>query len=367
MRTTNWQLFRFTIIYLSSQTIIFLIPILISSSSYQGWIALLGGFLLSLIFMCFTVYVGKLRPNQAWINFGEDIVGKWPHKLVLLVILCWSVYYVSNDIENFVLFFGSNYFRGTPPLFIQCVLAVVIMYTAMLGFPTIVYMADGIFLGFLLTIIILFILFVPLADFNMMPAFIHYHNPGIALKDSTVVWSWFGEWFIFLFIAPDIKFDAKVLKKFIFASAFVLVAVLIGWTLIMMSFGPHLGQELQYPFLEMVRSSRQDSLLGNTDPLLIGLWSSTMFIHSSFLIYIASKCISKLTNRRMKLQIPILTLISLIIAYLYSRNIGVYYRHYNSFATNIVWIIVETIPIYYAIIGFFRYRKKTAKRQSAGD
>lgn len=362
MRTTNWQMFRFFIIFFSSQTTIFLIPTIISSSSYQGWIALLGGSALGLILLWFTIYVGKLRPNQAWVHFGKDIVGKWVHKFMLLLLLCWCVYYVSFDIENFVLFFGSNYLRGTPPIFIQCMIGLVIMYTANLGFSTIAYMADGIFLIFFITIIFLFNLFIPNADFNMLPAFIHYHDPGIAFKDSIVVMSWFGEWIVLLFIAPDLKIDTKMLKRLILAGIFIFATVLIGWLLIMMSFGPHLGQELQFPLLEMIRSSRFNNLLGNTDPLLIGLWSSSLFIHSSFLIYIASKCFSNLTNHKgRKLHVPLLTVASTTIAFLYSQDLVAFYKHYNSFTTVILWLIIESIPVYYTVIAFIRNRKVVVK------
>lgn len=362
MQTSKWQLFRFFVIFFSSQTTIFLIPTLIATSSYQGWIALIAGSLLGLILLWFTFRLGMLRPNQAWVNFGKDIIGKWPHKFMLLMLLCWCVYYASYDIENFVLFFGSNYLRGTPPLFIQCVIGLVIMYTASLGFTTIAYMADGLFVVFFLTMIIIFNLFLPNADFNMLPAFIHYHDPGIALKDSIVVMSWFGEWIALLFVVPDLKLEAKMLKRLVLTGIFVLVTVLIGWSLTMMTFGPHLGKELQYPFLELVRSSKQDNLLGNSDPLLIGIWSSSMFIHSSFLIYIASKCVSSLFNNKgRKIYIPFLTMASITIAFLYSRDVGRYYDHYNSLAIVVIWLIVESIPIYYTIVAFFRFRNKTAE------
>jgi spore germination protein KB len=182
------------------------------------------------------------------------------------------------------------------------------------------------------------------------------------MKDSIEVMSWFGEWIVLLFVAPDLKLEAKMLKRLVITGICVLITVLIGWSLTMMTFGPHLGQQLQYPFLEMVRSSKQDNLLGNTDPLLIGLWSSSMFIHSSFLIYIASRCVSSLFNTKArKIYIPFLTIASITIAFLYSRHIGSYYKHYNSYAIAVIWLIVESIPIYYAITAFFRFRNKTAK------
>lgn len=362
MRTTKWQLFRFTIIYYSSQTSIFLIPTIIGSSSYQGWIALSAGCGLSLILLRFTIYLGKLRPDQAWVDFGKEILGKWGHGLMVVLLLCWCVYYASYDIENFVLFFGSNYLRGTPPWFIQCVIGLVIIYTAKLGFSTIVYMSEGIFLIFVVAIAFAYYLFVPNADLHMLPALIHYHDPGIAFKDTIVVTSWFAEWVVFLFIVPDMKIAGKILKRLVFAGLFLYLIVLVGWVLTLLNFGPKLGAELQYPFLELVRSSSHDTLLSNIDPLLIGLWSSSMFIHSSFLIYVAYRCAAYLTkDRGKKYLIPFLTAASAAIAFTYSRNLAIYFRDYSSFTVVLLWLVVEFIPVYYTVIASFRFRKRRAR------
>ncbi|MCL6604805.1 MAG: GerAB/ArcD/ProY family transporter [Paenibacillus sp.] len=359
MLTTKWQLFRFTLIYLSSQVTVFLIPILMSSSSYQGWIALVAGFGLSLIVLMFTIHLGALRPNQAWVDFGKDIFGKWIHRAMLLLLLCWCIYFTSFDIENFVLFFGTNYLRDTPPLFIQCVLGLVIMYTARLGFSTIVYMSDGIFLIFCVATIFSLYLLLPNTDLDMLPALVHYHNPRIAIKDSIMVTSWFAEWVVFLFVAPDLKIEAKILKKLMLAASCVLLIVFTSWLLTLLSFGPHLGKELYYPLIDMVRSSYQDNLLSNIDPLLIGVWSSSMLIHSSFLIYVAFKCLSSLTKERGKNYIiPFLTSIAVGIAYIYSRNIADYFIHYTSYTLVIIWLVVECIPIYYSLAAFIRFRKR---------
>ncbi|KGE17162.1 GerAB/ArcD/ProY family transporter [Paenibacillus wynnii] len=358
MQTTRWQLFRFTLIYLCSQVTVFLIPILITTSSYQGWIALLAGFALSVIILMFTIHVGMLRPNQAWVDFGRDIVGKWGHRFVLVILLCWCIYFVAFDIQNFVLFFGSNYLRGTPPLFLQCVLGLVIMYTASLGFTALVYMADGIFLIFCAAIVFSLFIFLPNAEFSMLPALIHYHEPGIAVKDSFVVMSWFAEWVVFLFVVPDLKMEARMFKKIFLAGLAVLIIVLLDWLMTLLHFGPHLGKDLNYPLVDMVRSSSQDDILSNIDPLLIGVWSSSMFIHSSFLIYVAFRCVSNLTKGRgSKYIIPALITVSVAIAYIYSRNIASYFIHYKSFTTALIWLFVECIPVYYSIGAFIRFRK----------
>lgn len=362
MRTTNWQMFRFSLVFFNSQTTIFLIPILVSSSGYQGWISLAGGCCMGLVLLFLTMQLGKLRANQAWVDFGKEIMGKWIHKLLVLLLLCWCVYYSSYDIENFVLFFGSNYMRGTPPLFIQIVIGLVIMYTASLGFATLVYMADGIFLIILAATIFTIYLFMPNADFSMLPALIHHFDPGLAFRDTISVTSWFSEWVVFLFVAPELKINNKMMKRMMVAQLVITFTVLVGWMFTILNFGPHLGRELRYPFLEMVRSSSHDNFLGNMDPILIGLWSSSMFIHSAFLIYVASRCILYLTNHKgQKFMIPFLTCCSITLAYLYSRNITKYFSDFSSHTAVMFWLVVECIPLYYLIVATIRSKIKAAR------
>lgn len=357
MRTSKWQMTRFSIVYLGSQSTMFLIPGLIESSSYQGWIGLILGGLLGLISLYFTIQVGKLRPDKNWVDFGAEIMGKWLHRAMVILLMSWCIYYASYDIENFVLFFGANYLRGTPPLFIQIVIGLVIMYTAHLGFASIVYMSEGIALIFIFSTILSVYLFIQHADFSMLPAFIHYHDPHIIFKDSITVMSWLGEWVVFLFVAPELKISNKMLKRFSVAGIVLIMIMLLGWTMTMLNFGAYLGKELQYPYLQLVRSSSSDDLLGNSDPLLIGIWSSSMFIHSSFLIYVAYKCALYLTKQKAKkVMIPILTLCSITIAYLYSNNVAKYNHDYYAFRTVVFWLIVEFIPMYYYIVAMIRMK-----------
>lgn len=355
MRTTNWQIARFSLVYYTSQTVIILIPIIIAQSGYQGWISVVLGSIGSMILLFFTIQVGKLRADRAWVDFGQEFMGKWVHRLLVFVLLSWCVYYASYDIENFVLFFGSNYMRGTPALFIQLVVGAVILYTASQGFSTIVYMADGIFLLLIATVLFSVYLFFPNAEFEMLPAFIHYHEPKLIFHDTVRVISFLAEWVVFLFMAPELKINNNMLKRLLVSEIVLTFCMLVGWLLTMLNFGPHLGKNLLYPFLDMVRSSSHDDILGNLDPFLIGIWSCSMFIHSSFLIYVAYKCALSLTKQKgKKYMLPFLVGCSVCIAYMYSRSITRYYRDFSSYITVLLWLSVECIPVYYYIAAFIR-------------
>jgi spore germination protein KB len=360
--TTKWQMSRFAFILMNAEVTIFLVPYLIASSSYQAWIAVVVGGVLSLGILACTCYVGHLQKRRAWVDFGRDIIGKWPHRAVLALLICWCVLSVSDDIENFVLFFGSNYLRGTPPVFIQLVAALVIWSTVRHSFATLVYMADGLVLVIGAALFLAGLLFVRDANYQMLPALIHYHDWTLVAKDSSVVVSWLATWVLYLFIMPELQLDRKIFKNFAVAQLLVMIVLTGGWLLTLLNFGPQLASKLKYPYMDIIRSATHNSILGNIDPLLIGVWSSSLFLHSAFLLYVAYRCTTALLKGKGGEQ-PVKALLvaaSTLIAFAFSQNVPFYERFYHSYGLVLVWLFVEGIPVYYSVVALIKYRKKKA-------
>ncbi|MEY9093859.1 GerAB/ArcD/ProY family transporter [Paenibacillus sp. RC84] len=364
MRSTSWQTFRFATIYMISQPIAFLITPLISTSGYQGWISLLLGGLISALFLCCTVYIGRLSPGVPWVQSGEQMIGKWPHRFFLFVVLYWCVYYVSIDLESFTLFYGSIYMRETPQWFLQLIIGLVIVITARWGFVSIVYMADGLFLITLLGIAIILGLFTANANFQMFPALWTHHKMGLAFRDTFTAVSWFGEWFVFLFMVPHLKFGPKTLRNLLSACLLVTFAVSLQWMLTLFNFGSYYGRRIQYPLLELIRSSTLSGFLGNADPLLIGLWTTSMFIHDAFLLYVATKCAAQLFKfQTRKAILPLLGGTAVVAALQYSRDTTRFLTDMNSLSIVLFWVLVDALPVYYAVIVYVRIKFSKKKFQ----
>lgn len=130
---TPWQLFRFAFVYLNAIPTGFLVTPLLWGSAYLGWMAILIGWGANLILLWFTVKVGRWDPDRSWIDFGQDLLGKWIHYPIILLILFWSVNYIGLDIEGFTLFFDTNYMRETPQWFIILIVGLVVTLTARWG------------------------------------------------------------------------------------------------------------------------------------------------------------------------------------------------------------------------------------------
>lgn len=361
MKSTSWQTFRFAFVYIHSQPTAYLITPLIATSAYLGWLSILAGGLLGLLILWFSIRLGMYSSDRSWVEFGHEIAGKWIHRLVLALLVFWAVTYSSTDIESFTLFYGSNYMRETPQWFIHIIVTVVIIFTARRGFATLVYMSDGLFLISLTAMVLTFASFFKDADIHQFTGLFRHRNFGSLAKDSLFVFTFLGEWLVFLFIAPYLQIGWRTLRNLASACVLVTLAVTIQWTLTFINFGPHLGRLLQYPLVELIRSS-VSGLLGNSDPLLIGLWATSMFMHSAFLLQIAARCLAKLTGVR-QLHGPLITILggtAAIFAYQYARNPIIYQDDFTSFKTTLFTVFVQCIPLYYWIAMVVR-RKSPAK------
>ncbi|NMO95979.1 GerAB/ArcD/ProY family transporter [Paenibacillus lemnae] len=357
MRQSPWQLFRFAFIYLNSQPTAYLIPPLLAGAGYLGWISIIGAMICSLLLLYCTVRLGMADPETSWLYFGERIVGKWPHTLVLILIVFWIITYVAVDIESFTLFYGSNYMRATPQWVIQIVLGFVIIITARWGIVPLIYMADGLFFLTIFSIVLTLASFSKDAHYDWLPGMITHHNFGSVWKQILFSLSFVGEWIVFLFLAPLIKINRQAFRNLACSVMLITLAVVIEWGLTLLNFGLELARILQYPLVELIRSSIT-GLLGNSDPIIIGLWATSMFIHSSFLLQIGAHIMAKLLNvHGLEMEKPLITLLggsASISAYQLGLNPALYQKQFSSFAAVLFWIVIALIPVVYLIILKFK-------------
>ncbi|MVO98354.1 GerAB/ArcD/ProY family transporter [Paenibacillus lutrae] len=355
MHTTSFQTFRFACIYMLTIPLAFMIPPLIATSGYQGWIGMVIGGAVNIVLILGTYKLGKMTAGQSWVDFGEKIAGKWGHRAVLLLLVFWSVYYVSLDIEQFSLFYGTLYMRETPSWVLQFMIGVVIWVTTRWGFTTLVYIADGTFIIILLGIVFLLILFSADADYQMLPALLTHYDSSIVFNDVMSVISWIGEWFIFLFITPHIPFDKKTLRNLLLSNTLVTFSVLVTWLLVILNFGIHYGSQLKYPILQLIRGTSFTGLIGHADPVFIGLWATSMIIHDAFLIYVGVACIGHLLKLQEKKPLnAILVGTATVAAFQYSQNISWFQKELTEAGFISFWVVINGIPLYYLILALVR-------------
>ncbi|MCG7382656.1 GerAB/ArcD/ProY family transporter [Paenibacillus sp. ACRRY] len=356
---TAGQAYRFMFVYLYSEPVAFLLQRLFKMSGYQGWLSTIGGFLLSLIFLIFTYKLGSLYPDKPWLSFGEKIVGKSVHQIYIGLIIMLCIYLLSIDVENFIVFLQSMYLPETPIWLTAGITLLCVSLSARSGLFTIVFMSEGIFVVQLITSTFLVPTVGGGGNPGILTSMLTHHELSEIIFGSLSTMPWFSEWMMFLFLAPAIAFRRNMLKSMFFAGGTVVIFIIVFWMFTLMNFGPYVAASFRYPLLEMIRFARYGDFLDNLDPVLIAIWSTTMFTRSSFLLYVASVCLSKLVGiKQQKSFVYLLGGTAAAIVLQYAKDAASYELAIRSYAVPVYTVIIESMPILYISIYWIRSMAK---------
>ncbi|WP_336779572.1 GerAB/ArcD/ProY family transporter [Paenibacillus illinoisensis] len=361
---TAGQAYRFMFVYLYSEPVAFLLQRLFKMSGYQGWLSTIGGFTISLIFLLSTYKLGSLHPDKPWISFGDKIVGKYVHQIYVGLIAMLCIYLLSIDVENFLVFLQSMYLPETPIWLTAGITILCVCLSARSGLITIVFMSEGIFVVQLITSTLLIPTVGGGGNPGILMSMLTHHDPSEILFGSLSTMPWFSEWMLFLFLAPAIVFRRPLLKSMFFAGATVVIFIIFFWMFTIMNFGPYVAASLRYPLLEMIRFARYGDFLDNLDPVLIAIWSTTMFTRSSFLLYVASVCLSRLFGvERQKSFVYLLGGTAAAMVLQYAKDAASYELAIRSYAVPVYTLTIESMPIVYVAVHWLRGLKiKKANR-----
>ncbi|MDT0122180.1 GerAB/ArcD/ProY family transporter [Paenibacillus sp. RRE4] len=365
---TSGQAYRFMFVYLYSEPVAFLLQRLFKMSGYQGWISTIGGFLISLILLMFTYRLGSLYPDRAWLSYGEEVVGKMIHRFFTSLIALLCLYLLSIDVENFIVFLQSMYLPQTPIWLTSSITLLCICLTARSGLVAIVFISEGIFLVQLLTSTLLLPSVGGGGNPEILIAMATHHDWSEIFMGSISTMPWFSEWMLFLFLAPAVAFRRPMFTSMVWAGCTVVIFILFFWVFILMNFGPYVAASLRYPLLELVRFARYGDFLDNLDPVLIAIWSTTMFTRSSFLLYVSSVCLSSISGVRQNKSLTfIIAGTAAVIVMQYARDAAAYELAIRSYAIPAFTLLVESMPIVYVAVYWLRpgNRKKATKASPA--
>lgn len=355
VKLSSAQVYRFAFVYLYSEPISFLIQRLFKMSAYQGWLSVLGGFGLSLVLLFFTVKLGQTFPDRGWDDFGADIVGQKLHRLMLLLVGIYAIALASVDVENFIIFLRTIYLPDTPVWMVTLLTVLCIALTSRQGLLTIVYMSEGIFLLQVVASLLVFPAIVEGRQKEIILAMLTHHDLGQIVSGSLSTMPWFSEWAIFLFLAPFTSFLLPIGRALMLGGFTVVVILITYWLLILMNFGPYVSEELQYPLLELIRFARYSDFMSNLDPALISFWSTTMFMRTSFQLYVASLCFSRVTGIEAKSLVFLIASSLAAIVLQYAADTIEYEKSIRSYAIAAYAMVMDSFPILYMLVYWWRY------------
>ncbi|TDG00183.1 GerAB/ArcD/ProY family transporter [Paenibacillus piri] len=286
-RISQLQLGLLIIMFHFSTATGFLMALIFSKAEYDGWLVILfsaaGGLLITYV----SVALGRQRENEFIVHYGKELLGRWLHIVMMVGTSFFFIHLASIVLRQLTDFLVQIYLPTTPSWMIATLMGFSAAIAVRSGLETIFRCASGFF----------FIVFGVIAIAPMLVGNELNGDRAAALWTHLYDWKflassytfipWFGEMFLVLFIFPNIANSQKTYRSILWSTLFTVVFIEMVFVLCLLLFGAHLSAQMSYPILEVVRFIRIGDFLENLDPFLVAVWTASILVKISILLYIS--------------------------------------------------------------------------------
>ncbi|MBT2729697.1 GerAB/ArcD/ProY family transporter [Bacillus sp. ISL-75] len=293
-KITPNQITLFLILYFFSTFVGFFSVQLIEKAQYDSVLVICISGFVGCIYAYLTVKLANRRPKEFIVHYGKEIFPYWIHFFLMGFIFLFCLHGCSILLREYDDFLILVYLPGTPGWAVGTLFGIVIAITARLGVVAIFRAAQGLFFIILFSLLFNNIFIGKELKFDRWMAFVTNHTfPGI-LKGSYFTSPFLAELVLFVFIFPFFTEKNKTLKSMVWGIIFACILITTQMVSMLLLFGPSLISHLSFPMLEMVRFIHIGELIENLDPLLIAVWSTTVYLKISFFLYLSSFILAQL-------------------------------------------------------------------------
>ncbi len=356
-RITQNQLLLFFTLYFYSTAAGFSFGPLVKQSEYDAWIVLYVGALSGGLLAFFTIKLAQRRPYEYLVHYGKDILPVWIHVPFMMILFFFYLHlgaYILREYEDFMV---QTYLPTTPGAAVGIIFGFVIAITVRLGIETLFRTAQGLFFIILIAVLLQNFFIGNEFEWDRWMAFITNHQLQGVLKGSYSIAPWFGEVILLVFFFPLIAENKKTVKSVIWALVISTVMLVVNVVSILFLFGPDLASHLTYPTLELIRYIHIADFIENMDPLLVAIWSTTVFLKVSITLYVAVIILSQLF--RLKDYRPFtfsLAMVMITMSLQMSENTAQLNDFFETSWATFAYF-VEFIPILYLVVDTVKRRK----------
>lgn len=324
----------------------------------DGWmIMILGGLLivppLVIINKIFDIY-----PDKDFFQIGEEVLGKWIFKLILIIILFHFIIlsalvtrYLGEIIKAFLLV-------TTPIEFIILTFIITTSYLARSEMHIIGRASYHIYPLIVGYIIVLSLISLVDSDFtNILPVF-QSNLKDVPKSLTTTFFSYSGIEVLFLFLpfAEDRKGNLKASLKGI---SIIIVMYTLMFIIVLSQYGIKSLQNQTFPTLSFIKEIDLPGLfIENLDGFVMGIWVVIIFATMAVYYYGSGKILSSIVKTESH-DIFIIPLIPIIyIISLMPLNIIDLEEKLGGLSNYTGVFVIIFVPIIIYIIGYFKVRRR---------
>ncbi|AGL00894.1 GerAB/ArcD/ProY family transporter [Desulfoscipio gibsoniae] len=251
----------------------------------DAWLSMLLATLLALPIAWVTASLGTLFPGKTLVEYTEDILGKWPGKLLGLLYLLWFIHICSIMIREYGNFLIDVFMPETPLIVINILGAALAAYTVKNGLEVLARV-NQIFLPIILiSVILIFLLALPEMKLERFLPVFEAETVKI-FKGAIVPWGWMGEIITFAMLIPFLAQPGQT------RHTAVITIPLVGlfFTLLAVAsvavFGP-VFSNMNFPVLNAARVINIANFIDRPEPIIMAIWIIGGLLKISIFYYVS--------------------------------------------------------------------------------
>ncbi len=294
-KISNRQL-GFILFMMRSTIIIAFLPVLTSADALQdAWISALITLFFSLLFTTLIAFLSKQFPKKTIVEYSQYLLGKWPGRALSLIFLWLFLQLSVIEIRIYGEIINIDFLPDTPLIVIMGIMVLTATISVYKGIKVIGRTADILF--FIFFLMILSLLFIPLAGFNgnnLQPILARGWEP--AIRGSLVPIAMISQVWVIGVITPDILNPEKIIKTSCIAIGSSIGLLVVFSLLTIGNLGAFRGSRSVYPVFSLIRSIEISQFLERAELLIIFAWGMGHFITVSTYLYVGSKSLYQLLD-----------------------------------------------------------------------
>ncbi|NOU97275.1 GerAB/ArcD/ProY family transporter [Paenibacillus sp. LMG 31456] len=244
-----------------------------------GFLATLFGFV--------TIYIAtrlhQLYPNQTIIQYGEQIIGKIPGKILAFIYFLYFNHGTGIIIRQYADFVTGNFLFKTPILLIISSITLLCAFTVRGGIELLARSAVIFTPFFILPLLFLLFLIPDLDVYNLFPILSRGLIPVI--QATATPQAWVCEFFMMTFFLPSLTDPENAKKWGILSLCAVSLSMTFVNTITLFLLGTDVGNKT-YPILVAFRYIGFSYFLENLESFLLAMWVLGNFIKIAVFYYV---------------------------------------------------------------------------------
>lgn len=285
----------------------------------DAWIASVVGLIGGLLMVGLYNLIVARFPSTSFIRYTQDVLGKWPGRLVLFLYFCYFFILATVVLRNIGDFMTTQVLPNTPIQFIHCFFLIVVIMGVRNGLETFARTAE-IFLPWVVFFFITLVVLLPpqFEISNLRPVLGYGMKP--VLRAAIPVFSTpYMELVIFLLFFPYLNKTRKARHAYWVGTLIGGILLITISLLTILVLGADLTARHMYPSYTLAKKISIGTFLERVEVIMAGIWFITIYFKLTVCFYASTMTFAELFRlkdaRQLYLPFGMIMIVFSVIAY----------------------------------------------------